>query len=234
MRHIPRFYVTASLKDGAEITLDAEQMHHAHVVLRMDIEDTVRVFNARDGEWNCRISNPKKNTVECCNQEKEQREERGTSIVCPLINPNKFSILLEKVTELGITNIFPIITQYTQYKDFNRRKVEQIIIHACEQSGRLTLPKLHDAAKLSDFLRNYKGEGKILIGDERLGSAELRDVIEERDIFLIGPEGGFSDEEFELFKQCDSVRLFSFGKNILRSETSAIAFVSVWNSNFLR
>ncbi len=148
MRHIPRFYVTADLSDGAEVALDVEQMHHAHVVLRADIGDTVRLFNGRDGEWNCRISNPKKNIVMCCNREREQRIERGTSVICPLINPNKLSVLLEKITELGVTNIFPIITQYTQYKDFNKRKAEQIIIHACEQSGRLTLPKLHDVAQL--------------------------------------------------------------------------------------
>lgn len=234
MKHVPRFYVTSDLRSGEEITLDVEQMHHAHVVLRADIGDAVRVFNGRDGEWNCRISNLKKNTVVCSNQEREQRTEQGTSVVCPLINPNKFSVLIEKITELGVTNIFPIITQYTQYKDLNKRKAEQIIIHACEQSGRLTLPQLHDVAKLSDFLQNYKGQGRILVGDERLGSTALRDMIDKNDIFLIGPEGGFSDSEFELFEQSDFIHLFSFGKNILRSETSAVAFVSVWDNNFLQ
>ncbi len=83
-------------------------------------------------------------------------------------------------------------------------------------------------------MRNYKYTERILVGDERLGSTGLQDVISENDIFLIGPEGGFSETEFNLFEQYDFVHLFSFGKNILRSETSAVAFVSVWVNNFLR
>ena len=233
MKHIPRFYVPTVLGDNQEVTLDSEQMHHAHVVLRAEVGDIVRVFNARDGEWNCKILNPKKNTVVCCNREKEQREEKGATVVCPLINPNRFAILLEKVTELGVANIIPVVTQYCQYKGFKCRKAEQIVIHACEQSGRLTLPKLHDVVKLQNFLKGYKANACILVGDERLGSAKLQEVISEDSVFLIGPEGGFSDEEFELFKNYNFVHLFSFGKNILRSETSAIAFVSVWNNNFL-
>ena len=234
MKHIPRFYVTSVLDNDREVTLDAEQMHHAHIVLRAEVGDIVRVFNGKDGEWNCRISNLKKNTVVCSNLERAQREEKGTTVICPLINPNRFSILLEKITELGVTNIIPVITQYCQYKDFNRRKAEQIIIHACEQSGRLTLPKLCDVVKLQNFLREYRDSSPILVGDERLGSSKLQDVISENAIFLVGPEGGFSDDEFDLFKTCDFVHLFSFGKNILRSETSAIAFVSVWNNIFLQ
>lgn len=233
MKHIPRFYVTAPLANGNGVHLAPDQMHHASVVLRLEVGDAVRVFNGRDGEWSCEITNLKKNTVVCRELLKKQTSELGTTIICPLINPNKFSILLEKVTELGVTDIVPIITQYTQYKDFNRRKAEQIIIHACEQSGRLTLPQLHDVVKLQEFLQDYKGIGRILVGDERLGSSRLREVVQKQDVFLIGPEGGFSDDEFELFKKYDFIRLFSFGKNILRSETAAVAFVSVWNGEFL-
>ena len=66
MKHIPRFYVNLPLNSDADIKLDQDQMHHAHVVLRLDHGDTVRVFNEQYGEWSCLISDTKKNIVTCC------------------------------------------------------------------------------------------------------------------------------------------------------------------------
>lgn len=234
MKHVPRFYVNSSLSVNSEIILSREQMHHAHVVLRLSCDDEVRVFNGRDGEWGCKITDVKKNAIVCSEQIRPQTTEKGVIVACALINPNHFSILIEKITELGVVEIIPVITRYTQYRKINDKKIEQIMIHACEQSKRLSIPRLYEPVKLEDFLKQDHANLKILVGDESLTSCSLLDSISEDAIFLVGPEGGFSENEYNLFRQYDHVKLFSLGQNVLRSETAAISFVAVWNSMFCK
>lgn len=110
MKHVPRFYVNSSLAVNNEIILDREQMHHAHVVLRLACGDEVRVFNGIDGEWACKISDVKKCVIVCDKQIRPQTTEKGAIVACALINPNHFSFLIEKITELGVVEIIPVIT----------------------------------------------------------------------------------------------------------------------------
>jgi 16S rRNA (uracil1498-N3)-methyltransferase len=206
-------------------------MHHACDVLRLSAGNIVRAFNCR-GEWNCEITDVKKRTVRCVSLFREPRIERGPAIACSLINPKRFDFLLEKVTELGASEIIPIIADRSQYKNINLQKSQQKVIQACEQSGRLTIPLVKNVAKVYDFLKEYSSHCRILVGDAKLSSHSLRQVIEEKCVFLIGPEGGFSDEENILFDRCENLCKFSLGANILRSETAAIAFISIWSGNF--
>ena len=139
------------------------------------------------------------------------------------------SILLEKITEIGVTEIIPIISQYTQQRKFNKEKAEQILIGASEQSGRLDVPKLHEVQVLEDFLNKYSYECKLIVADEDI-KADKNNILSiqhsHKYAFLVGPEGGFSAVERELFKKYDFVESISLGKNILRSETAAIVLAS--------
>jgi len=233
MKHVPRFFVKNEIGCGDDVSISPEQMFHAQKVLRLKENDNVRIFNDISGEWECSIKSVKKNIVTPLKLLREPRDEPGPSIVCALINPNKFSIMVEKITELGVKNIYPVITDYTQYKTFNKQKVEQIIIQACEQSKRLTVPKIHETVKLKDFLGNLSENQKILVGVERENVAKMSHCIEKDIIFAVGPEGGFSDREVELFNTIAAVNLAYFGRNILRSETAAVAFISLWVAKYL-
>lgn len=233
MKHIPRFFVESEIVCGGDVSISPEQMFHANKVLRLKEEDNVRIFNSISGEWECSIKNVKKNLVTPLKLLREPCDEIGPSIACALINPNKFSIMIEKITELGVQNIYPIITDYTQYKTFNKQKVNQIIIQACEQSKRLTVPKIHKIVKLKDFLGNLSENQKILVGVEKKNVAKMSHCVEKDIIFAVGPEGGFSDQEIERFNDTAAVNLAYFGRNILRSETAAIAFISLWVAKYL-
>ena len=233
MKHIPRFFVENEIVCGAEASISPEQMFHANKVLRLKENDNVRIFNNISGEWECSIKSVKKNLVVPLKLLREPRDEPGPSIACALINPNKFSIMIEKITELGVQNIYPIITDYTQYKTFNKQKVRQIIIQACEQSRRLTVPKIYEAVKLEDFLGNLSENQKILVGIEKENVTKMSHCVEKDTTFVVGPEGGFSDREIEQFSGAAVVNLAYFGRNILRSETAAIAFISLWVAKYL-
>lgn len=233
MRHIPRFFVENEIVCGVEKPISPEQMFHANKVLRLKESDKIRIFNNVSGEWECSIKNSKKNIVTPLKLIRAPRDEPGPSIACALINPNRFSIMVEKVTELGVQNIYPLITDYTQYKTFSKQKVKQTIVQACEQSGRLTVPKIYEAVKLKDFLSNLSENQKILVGVEKENTTRMMYCLEEDTIFAVGPEGGFSDREIELFNGTPSVNSFYFGRNILRSETAAVAFISLWVAKYL-
>lgn len=228
MKHIPRFYIEGDIIPSSDKLISPEQMFHAAKVLRLKENDTVRIFNSISGEWECLIKNIKKNLLTPLKMIRESRKEPGPSIACSIINPNRFSVMMEKITELGVQNIYPIISDYTQYKTFNKQKVEQIIIQACEQSKRLTIPKIHEINRLREFLGNFSQNQKILVGVERENTTRVMHCLDKDAVFLVGPEGGFSDREMELFSTGSSITSFYFGGNILRSETAAIAFVSLW------
>ncbi|MDR0968462.1 MAG: 16S rRNA (uracil(1498)-N(3))-methyltransferase [Holosporaceae bacterium] len=233
MKHIPRFYVETELTTGRETRLSPDQAHHAVGALRLSVGSVVRAFNARFGEWNCEIIDAKKGLIKCVSLfRKAAVEKKGPTIACSLINPKRFDLLLEKGTELGVAEIIPIISDYTQYRNMNVQKAKQKITQACEQCGRLDIPILQNPLSLRNFLVNYENNCTVLVGDERFLGDKLEDVIEENCVFLVGPEGGFSDEEHNLFDAYKNVIKFSVGKNILKSETAAIVFISVWIYRF--
>ena len=232
--HIPRFYLKEEDVEAAEgdiIKINQAQMHHAANVLRLRIGDTVKIFNEKIGEWECAIHDVKKCLLKCTNQKIPPCNENRTEIIAAfsLINPARMSILLEKITEIGVTKIIPIVSQYTQQRKFNKEEAEQILIGASEQSGRLNIPKLHDVEILEDFLSKYNYECKLIVADENLKTRKnsiLSMLRSHKYAFLVGPEGGFSDTERELFEKYDFIEKISLGKNILRSETAAIVLAA--------
>lgn len=233
MKHIPRFYVDAFLDVGNAVTLSTAQMHHAFSVLRVSEGDVVHVFNENFGEWQAHVSNRKKGSVVCDNLLIKPKIEKGPCLACCIINPNRFSMVLEKATELGVTEIIPIISQFSQYRTLNKDKCMQTIISAVEQSCRLSIPNLSDVVHLSDFIEKFPQNSTLLIGDTSGNPKQLRDVISENCAFLVGPEGGFSEEERQMFYRYDFIKKFRFGNNILRSETATIAFLSSWVERYI-
>ena len=235
MKHIPRIFVEAELLSDGLIKLSNEQMNHINRVLRLKNGDEIRLFNEKYGEWSARIIDEKKNQLQC----KENlivpvaEKSKFPIVACSLINPSKFHFVLEKTTELGVSEIIPIISKYTQFRSFNFEKAQRVIIQACEQSKRITIPRLHEPQSLKNFLDNYSYSSKLLVGVENFSGIKLKHSIKENHVFLIGPEGGFSEEEYSLFEIYTFVEKVSFGKNILRSETAAVAFISAWVYEFL-
>ena len=227
MKHIPRFYIEEALSQNKKIILSDSQQHHAFTVLRLSNNDVLHVFNDTYGEWSAHVAERK--AIICDNLLINPRKENGGSIAICLIHPSKFSFVLEKCTELGVTEIIPIISQYSQYKTINYEKCMQTILSACEQCCRLSFPKLSNVISLPDFLKSFPNDRSLLIGDTIDNPNTVKDVVDSNSVFLIGPEGGFSETERTLFNQYDFIKTFHYGNNVLRSETAAIAFLSCWN-----
>jgi 16S rRNA (uracil1498-N3)-methyltransferase len=229
MRHVSRFYVcNNSAHEGDLVPISNTQMHHAVNVLRKKTGDIVRVFNHNIGEWNCEIFDIKKCVLKCINLFRKYSGAENESVLAfSLINQNRMAILLEKATELGVSKIIPIISSYTQVKKFSIDRAMQIVIGASEQSGRMDIPEISNVIELKEFIKNHGEDGTIIVGDESITENQnnICDFLDKKYVFLIGPEGGFSESEKELFNEYGFIKKISLGPTILRSETAAIAFM---------
>jgi len=237
---IPRIYDSKNFLNIDDfIQLEDNAARHVGLVLRLEIGDKIIVFNNTGYDYLAEISEIQKKkislkiiekinitTESCLSIHLGQAVSRG----------EKMDWVIQKAVELGVKEITPVITQYTQAKA-SEQKLEhwrKIIISACEQCGRNMMPVLHGAANLSDWLNKIKiSENKVNLIFEpeaviNLGSLDCFTSQKDAKLamtLLIGPEGGFSSEEITLSQQyCfQSVKL---GNRILRTETAAIAAIS--------
>lgn len=220
MKHIPRLYVSDV---GDVISLSEEQKHHLINVLKCRDDAIVHVFNARIGEWQARLKiagRGKRCDVQLLRQQcvVEPYESTEKALAFCIIKPHRLMIMLEKCCELGIRRFLPIISDYTNEQLINVKRCQDAIVAAIEQSGRIHIPVLDKPRKLSDFCAEYRQRVVICDGGGESGQ------INQEDVFLIGPEGGFSHEEYNLF--C-GMRKYKLCDGILRSETAAIAAATV-------
>jgi len=149
--------------------------------------------------------------------------------------PATLELIVQKVTEIGVTDIFPIVTNRCQVKEMrNVPRFLSIMSEAAEQSERCVLPVLHEVISWKDFLKDFP-KGEVLVGDARQHDVKLGEYLRERADFVgvvgmvgvvIGPEGGLTDEEISEAKS-KGAKIFLLGENVLRMETAAISAISM-------
>lgn len=227
-----RLCVDEELTKGAQLSLGLAQFHYLKNVLRMPEGAAVRVFNGRDGEWLSFLSYTGKKEAALCLQECLRAQPEISRRICLAFAPIKkarMDFLVEKAVELGAHELQPVLTQNTEVRTIRDDRLDQQIKEAAEQCERLDLPVLKPLLKMDAFLTTYK-DIPVLACLERTDADLLKNVAGglDRDFaVLIGPEGGFSKEEASLLQKQDNVVPVSLGPHILRSETAALAALSL-------
>jgi len=160
-----------------------------------------------------------------------------TWLFASIIKNNNFDLVLQKATELGVDHVVPVISDHTIKKDINIERSKRIVIEASEQSGRTSVPEIHEPEKLLGAIESFKKLAKTtLVVCVQGGAAwsEIKDNLVSEGVekvgLLIGPEGGWSKRELEQFETWGLIKL-SLGKNVLRAETAAIAALSLVNQD---
>lgn len=228
----PRLYVTADLHNGASIVLADTQTHYLKNVMRMDVGDSIRLFNGHDGEWHASIETfEKKKTVLALVAliRPQPPERRPVHLLFAPIKKPRLEWLIEKAVELGATDLHPVITQHTEMRQINTERTAAQIIEAAEQCERLDIPRLHDIAPLKTKLGAWPKDTPLLVGMERADAPSLRSSIPASGplAFLVGPEGGFSIEERGWPESLPFLKPVSLGPDILRSETAVTYMLAV-------
>lgn len=134
--------------------------------------------------------------------------------------------ILQKATELGATNLIPIISERTIKKDFNIARAEKIVIEASEQCGRSDIPNLRSPIKLPTAIEEYENRLKLLVCDTdgKVIALDIKKDVKPVGVF-VGPEGGWTEAERRLFKS-KNIESFSLGDMVLRGETAAITAIA--------
>jgi len=221
---LPRLYSTQPLSEKADVLLTDNQSHYLRNVMRRKEEDLIRLFDGHNGEWLGKITalSKKYTTVTLQEQLKQQPlENRRVRFVFSPIKKHRMDWMIEKMVELGVTEFQPVLFQNTEVRKTNEDRMTTQIFEAAEQCERFTIPTLHPLKKLDRFLGEDDFNGLNLACLERFESSQsLDDVISEDVSFLIGPEGGFTEDEKNLIAQ--SMCAIDLGETILRCETAAI------------
>jgi 16S rRNA (uracil1498-N3)-methyltransferase len=234
---IHRFYIEAEyvqeLKDKGIAELgdnETEFIHQLSHVLRFKSGDLLHVFNEDEGEVMVSIVSFNKKAMTLKLEKVIENNEESKikiTLAMSLIKKDKFELVTEKATELGVSQIIPIMTERVVQKNVPNDRLLRIIKEATEQSGRLSVPELKDSDELENLLNDLKDYDLCLYGNME-GELSLKDIADifEKDnvknvILFIGPEGGWTEKEVEMFKD-KGVKSVSIHKNTLRAETAAI------------
>jgi 16S rRNA (uracil1498-N3)-methyltransferase len=149
------------------------------------------------------------------------------------LKKDPLAFLVEKATELGVSALYPVVTEYAETKAFSVSKAETYAIEAAEQCERLTVPPIHPLQPLADVLKAWP-EGRVLyVCVERKEAPVLLKALDpsKEAAFLVGPEGGFSEKDLEVLKEYDFVRFVSLGPLILRAETAGVVALAVYGQS---
>lgn len=238
-----RLYISHDLSEGAAIGLGPDQSRYLAAVMRRSVGDEVLLFNGRDGEWRAQISAIGKKAVELMvtAQARAQPETKGPVLAVALVKRNRLETIIEKATELGARQIQLLITRRTNADHTNIERLKSIAIEAAEQTERMDVPDILTPIKLLNWL-SEPAVSNIYFGDEETTEAgyarpsapmltALSAEVPASDIaVLIGPEGGFDEEERAHLHSLPYVRAVALGPRILRADTAAIAALTLCQS----
>jgi 16S rRNA (uracil1498-N3)-methyltransferase len=231
-RSAPRLFVPGPLAEGGEVHLDGSQAHYLLRVMRVGEDDVVILCDDITGEWAARITAAGKRELtlrpaECL----RPREDVPDFWLCAaLLKKDRFDLVLEKASELGVRRIQPVLTHRCVADRLNLDRAQSLVTEAAEQCARTTLPELAAPVKLDTLLRGWPSDRTLFFADELGGepAAQAFAAHSAPAALLTGPEGGFDDAEREAIRALPQAKAISLGPRILRGETAAIAAAALW------
>jgi 16S rRNA (uracil1498-N3)-methyltransferase len=224
---LPLFYSEGLEENSQSVCLDEDNSRHIVQVLRMRSGSALQLTNGKGGMFSGEIVKENKKEVEVAikNYERVEAPQGKISICLSLLkNANRFEWFLEKATELGISELMPIICERTERQHFRANRMNSILVSAMLQSHQCWLPVLHEPTPFTLIVEKSTHEQKFIahcIEGKKTGIVEVINKSVSSQIILIGPEGDFTTQEvaFALQHQFLPVAL---GETRLRSETAAM------------
>lgn len=211
-----------------KLVLSEEESNHAVRVLRLKENDSIRIIDGKGRETVAEIRRADKRNLEFNILETNQQEGPKVSIhiaIAPTKNIDRFSFFLEKVTEIGVSQITPIICMNSERKQLKTDKLRKNLIAALKQSGNLFLPEINEPVEFDDFVDQDFDDYSAFIAhcDEDHRKKELKEqyLPGKNVVILIGPEGDFTSEEIILAKEKGFLPA-GLGDSRLRTETAGI------------
>ncbi len=235
-----RLFVSGALSNDAELVLQGEQANYLGRALRSRVGDSVTVFNGDGGEWPASIEHISKNSVTLrlgVVVESTTESPLKIHLVQGISRGERMDFVVQKATELGVSRITPVLTHHGMVKldqkraDKRRQHWQHVAESACEQSGRTQPPRIDEPVALNTWFGDRDAVGTLEVVLQAGATASLASLSTPTAglCLLVGPEGGFSEREYE-DAEIAGFQAASLGPRILRTETAALAAVTVAQS----
>lgn len=228
-RSLPRLFVRQPLGEDVSVELDAGQANYLGNVMRLGVDAELLVFDGFSGEWLARIAEAgkKRMTLAVVRKTREPESIPDVWLAFAPVKRAQTDWLVEKATELGAAKLVPVMTQRTVAERVRLDRLESIAIEAAEQCGRTRVPEIVEPMPLRRFVEELDPARNLYFADEGGGDAVASAFREGPAAILIGPEGGFTEEE-RAFARGAAATPISLGPRILRAETAALASLSAY------
>lgn len=216
---------------GAAVPLDKAQANYLGNVMRLGEGGSALLFDGANGEWRCTVveASKKRMTLRADEQTKAQEIVPDVTLAFAPIKKGRIDWLVEKAVELGVKRLQPVITDRTIVRDVKAERLKAHIIEAAEQCGRTALAALEAPVKLDAFLAGHDAS-PLYFADENGGEPATKIFAAPPATILVGPEGGFTEEERTAIRACDGATAISLGPRILRTETAALGGLAAYMS----
>lgn len=201
--------------------------------MRKEVGTELRVFNGRDGEWIAILTelNKKNGFIVLDHKVLEQKQSSDIWVLASPVKKEAFDLMIEKATELGASRFIPVSCERTVMHKINQERLQAISIEASEQCERLDIMTVDPLIPLKSLLNSFDSTRKLIFCIERKSAPSLAETTRKLSgnslAILIGPEGGFSDQEVDSIEKFDYINPVSLGARILRAETALIAALAV-------
>jgi 16S rRNA (uracil1498-N3)-methyltransferase len=229
----PRLFVDAALYPGATVALEREQSNYLGNVLRLSAGDAILVFNGCDGEWRAAIEGRKRpDQLLIVEQTRSQDRLPDLAYVFAPLKHARLDYMVQKAVEMGASRLQPVLTRFTQVSRVNLERMRANVIEAAEQCGILNLAAVEEPVRLERFLEHRTPERLLVFCDE---AAEVSDPLQALKAagpvqgvdVVIGPEGGFAEDERALLLRQGRALRISLGPRILRADTAGVAALAL-------
>ena len=226
----PRLFIDADLVPGETVALDHGQSNYLGNVLRLSAGSTILVFNGRDGEWRAAIAGRKRpeNLTIVAQTRPLDRLGDLTYVFAPLKHA-RLDYMVQKAVEMGASSLQPVLTRFTQVTRVNGERMRANVIEAAEQCGILSIADVAEPMPLDRYLAERQPQRLLVFCDEAadvenpLRALQSHRAAEGGVDILIGPEGGFAEEERAILLRQPLILRLSLGPRILRADTAAVA-----------
>ena len=230
----PRLFVDAPLAMGETVELERNQSNYLGNVLRLAAGDTILVFNGRDGEWQASITGRKRpDSLAIVARTRPQDRLPDLAYVFAPLKHARLDYMMQKAVEMGVSSLQPVLTRFTQVSRVNGERMRANVVEAAEQCGILSLADVAEPVALDRYLSRRGALRLLVFCDEAADIANPVQALQGGltgangiDV-LIGPEGGFAEEERALLLRQPLILRLSLGPRILRADTAGVAALAL-------
>jgi len=228
----PRLFVEAPLGQTAHVVLDRAQAHYLGNVLRLTSGARVLVFNGRDGEWSATLTVVRRAaTLVIDVKTRDQTKSADLHYLFAPLKAARLDYMTQKAVEMGVSRLQPVLTRHGQVARVNTARMLANAIEAAEQCGILSLPEIGQPLPLARVIAEWDSRRGLVFCDENVDVASpvaaLNGLSRGPLAVLIGPEGGFADEERAFLLKLPNVVRLALGPRILRADTAAVAALAL-------